>query len=505
MTHPPLIQAMLQDDFYPHDTDHIHLQQTHISWIILTGPFAYKVKKPVDFGFLDFSTLERRKHFCEQELQLNRRLAPGLYLDVLPIGAGQEAPELGGSQHIFEYCIKMIQFADNDLLESRLSANDFDAAWMDDLAGAIAAFHKHAKQSADIASFGAPDYLMQHIQASIDTAQRHPEAIDAALLQCIRRQAGQRIQQLHGLFSRRISQGRIRDCHGDLHLGNIALFRGRPTPFDCIEFNPEYRAIDTLSDAAFLLMDCDARGRADLAFRFLSRYLECNGDYAGMPLLPLFLSYRAGVRGKVACLLCEDASAGDAVKNGKLAEAVHHFTLAAHYLRTSPPACLYAIGGLSGSGKSHLSLLGCGPARAVIIRTDATRKRIATLHPQLPLYSDAMHRLTYQTMFDAAAVVLQAGWSVILDATFLSPQERQRARAVAEAAGVPFRFLWLDIPEQDLHRNIRQRRLQGDDISDADLEVLQAQLAGYKRPAEDGIHFLTSADAWPWPESRIQQ
>ncbi|OIQ01829.1 MAG: hypothetical protein AUK36_08915 [Zetaproteobacteria bacterium CG2_30_59_37] len=502
MPQPPLIQAMLLDDFYPHATDNIRLLQTHASWVVLTGPFAYKVKKPVDFGFLDFSTLEKRKHYCEEELRLNRQLAAELYLDVLPICHAHTGFKLGGSQAICDYCIKMRQFADGDLLDARLAAHSFDAVWMDELAECMAAFHKQAEQSTTISSYGAPGFLLQHIIASLDTGLRHPEAVDASLLESIRMQTIQRVQQMQELFAGRMAQGRIRDCHGDLHLGNIALFRGHPTPFDCIEFNPEYRAIDTLNDAAFLVMDCDAHGRADLSMRLLSRYLEHSGDYEGMPLLPLFLSYRAGVRGKVSCLFAEDGAITDKTRKLKLSEAAHYFRLAADYLLKPAPACLYAVGGLSGSGKSRLSLLGCGPARAVIIRSDATRKRIAPQHPGLPLYSDTMHRLTYQAMFDAAAIVLRAGWPVILDATFLSSDERQHARELAEAAGVPFHFLWLDIPEADVRRNIKQRSALGSDISDAGIEVLQGQLANYERPSDKPMRFLTSADQWPWPDTR---
>ncbi|MDQ6966437.1 MAG: AAA family ATPase, partial [Mariprofundaceae bacterium] len=309
------------------------------------------------------------------------------------------------------------------------------------------------------------------------------------------------------VFTRRIAQGHIRDCHGDLHPGNIAVYQGRPRIFDCIEFNPEYRAIDTLSDAAFLVMGLEAHGYADLAFRFLSRYLEHSGDYDAIPLLSLFLCYRATVRGKVACLLAEDASISNAVKSSKLAEAAQYFTLASDYLNKPSPACehvggqhivsLHAVGGLSGSGKSHLSLLGCGVEGAIIIRSDATRKRIAPQYSDLPLYSDAMHRLTYQAMFDAAAAVLKAGWAVILDATFLSADERQRARDLAAASNTPFRFIWLDVPEERLRHNVRQRGLQDRDISDADITVLEGQLANYHRPDEQDILYLTSADTWP--------
>ncbi|OIO68636.1 MAG: hypothetical protein COW19_02670 [Zetaproteobacteria bacterium CG12_big_fil_rev_8_21_14_0_65_55_1124] len=495
---PPLIQAMLREDFYQHPVEEVRLLQTHASWVLLTGSFAYKVKKPVNFGFLDFSTLDKRHHFCEEELHLNRRLAPKLYLDILPIGYEDGSFKLGGTKDIRDYCVKMRQFADSDLLSERINNTAFDTAWMDVLARNIANFHAQATQNDAINTFGAPRYLLSHIDASLNTALHHPEAIKAELIHDLRRLCMQQTKHLVDIFAQRIADARIRDCHGDLHLGNIALYDGKPTVFDCIEFNPEYRAIDTLNDAAFLVMDCDARGHADLAFRFLSRYLEFSGDYSGMPLLPLFLSYRAGVRGKVACLLAEDAATGKNEKQTKLEEAARYFELAATYLKPSTTPCLYAVGGLSGSGKSHLALLGCGIARAIIIRSDATRKRIAGIHLELDLYSEEMHRHTYQAMFDAAITLLSTGWPVILDATFLSMDERQRARNTANASGVPFRFAWIDASEDKLKEHIHRRMQKGANISDADIPVLEMQLTHYHRPEEQDIHFLPSANAWPW-------
>lgn len=494
---PFLIQAMLRPDFYPHAVEGIHLYQTHISWVILTGEYAYKVKKPVDFGFLDFSTLEKRHHFCEEELRLNRRLARDLYLDVLPIGKQEINFLLGGTEGIVEWCVKMRQFGDNDLLDEHIRSDSFNPKWLDALARDIATFHTHAKQSPDITAFGAPCYLLRHIDASLNTALHHPEAINPDLIHDLRRNCMAQTEALAGIFEQRMDGGQVRDCHGDLHLGNIALYRDKPTVFDCIEFNPEYRAIDTLSDAAFLVMDLDARGHADLSFRFLSRYLEFTGDYTGMDLLPLFLCYRASVRGKVACLLAEDQSIEVDEKQRQLHEATKHFDIAADYLNQKTSPHLFAIGGLSGSGKSHLALLGCGPERAIIIRSDATRKRIVAEHPDLDLYSDAMNKLTYQTMFDTAAILLRSGWPVILDATFLSADERQHARDAARTADVPFHFIWLDIPEARLREHIQHRQTNGTNISDANLTVLEQQLAHYQRPDDPDIHFLPSADIWP--------
>ncbi|MDQ6973052.1 MAG: AAA family ATPase [Mariprofundaceae bacterium] len=488
---------MLQANFYPHACHNIHLWETHASWVVLTGLFAYKVKKSVNFGFLDFSSLDKRRHFCTEELRLNRQLAPQLYLDVLPISYQNHHFSLGDDKNICEYCVQMRQFADEDLLDARMQSSRFDPEWMDELAKGASAFHASAKQSKAISAFGAAGYVRQHIHAALDAATQHPEHIDPDLISALYKHTDAAISTQQKRFTQRMHQGYIRDCHGDLHLGNIAIFRNRPLIFDCIEFNPEYRAIDTLSDTAFLVMDCMARTRPDLAFRFLSRYLEYSGDYAGMPLFPIFLCYRACVRGKVACLLADDDATRSAEKEQQLRTASDYFHLAAALLNPAPSPCLYVIGGLSGSGKSHLALKGCGPARAVIIRSDATRKRIAAAHSDLELYGDTMTRLSYDAMYAAADTLLAAGWPVILDATFLSADERQRARDIAGNARLPFRLAWLDVPETSLRQHVLRRQKKGSDISDADITVLEQQLADYRRPTESDTHFLASADTWP--------
>lgn len=493
-----MIQAMLQPDFYPHPTSEISLIQTHISWVITTGDFVYKVKKPVDFGFLNFTTLARRKHFCEQELTLNRRLAPDLYLEVLPIGKKDGHYQLSGGDEICDYCLKMVQFRQEDLLDRRLSAGSFDPAWMDVLAADIAQFHSKAEHGVDIARFGAQSFIEAHVYANLEVGRTlagqaaSPETIDAL----------QRFYQgffaSHtGQFAERQEKQHIRACHGDLHLKNITVFRGKPCVFDCIEFNDEFRMIDVMNDVAFLAMDCDARQRPDLGRRFLSRYLEITGDYSGLELLPLYLSYRAGVRGKVACLLSRDPGLNEAAQRQQLTEAQAYFSLAERYANMPKP-CLYVIGGLSGSGKSHLALTALAHIPAIIIRSDATRKRLAKKHAGLPLYGQEMNARTYGAMHKAAEIALTAGFPVILDATFLRQEDRQRARSQAESLNLPCHILWLDVDEAQLRHRIRERAAAGVDVSDADLSVLELQLAKYKRPTEADVIFLTSSDHWPF-------
>ncbi|MCF7821231.1 MAG: AAA family ATPase [Mariprofundaceae bacterium] len=502
---PAHVRAFTDPRFYPHPAPEITMLQTHISWVFLAGAFVYKIKKPLNLGFLDFSTPEKRLQACRDELRLNRRLAADIYLNVLPLSRHGDGYLLGSDlrqhQDAVDYCVKMVRFDQHDLFDVRLMEGRFDPVWMDQLATTIACFHRDAESSPGIRHFGAPEFLQSHMEASLTYAeQASGPDVPPLLLSTLKRKSGACLDRLSSSIRERQKRF-VKNCHGDLHLKNITLFNNRPTPFDCIEFSDEFRMIDTMNDVAFLVMDCESGNRSDLGYRFLSRYLEQSGDYDGLELLPLYLSYRAGVRGKVSCLLLNET--GDAPGPGSNSSAAlhrdihHYYTMAAQYLTGMQKPELFIIGGLSGSGKSHLALLGLQYISAVIIRSDATRKRIAADHPGLPLYGNEMHRLTYRAMFDAAEKTLAAGFSVILDATFLHPASREHATALGSARGVPWHFYWLDIDEQTLRENVGRRQAESRDISDADLEVLEGQLAGYRRPAEPCIEFIPDSDHWP--------
>lgn len=491
---PIHVRIFLNVDFYPHPVDAVEMIQTHISWVFLAGEFAYKIKKPVNFGFLDFSTPDQRRYYCEEELRLNRRSTPEIYLDVIGIRAQGEGFALSGEGPVIDYCLKMRRFEQSDLLDVRLRSGAFDAQWMDVLAADISCFHRNEKPVAAEQIDHAAE-LDKHIRANMVVASRHiGQALSQQTLNTLNDYANSGMVPL-AILMKRQSDGFVRHCHGDLHLQNMTLIENRPRLFDCIEFNESFAVIDTFNDIAFLVMDCDARGRSDLGMRFLSRYLEACGDYTGLTLLNHYCFYRACVRGKVACLLAEELSEGEE-KQQQYAEARKYFDLAAGYTQPRPPK-LMAIGGLSASGKSHLALLGCGEERAIIIRSDATRKRIASDFPELSLYGKQMHVNTYNAMFAAAGQALEAGMSVILDATFLHPDSRQQVKTLAEQYQIPLHFFWLDIDEATLRSRIRQRSDTGDDISDADEQVLDQQLANYQRPQESWVQILNSSNAWP--------
>jgi len=491
---PEHLHCFYQKEFYPHPVKHIEMIQTHISWVFLTGSFAYKIKKPVDFGFLDFSSLAQRKYYCERELELNRRFSPAIYLDVLAIHNTGDSCNLNKSGKVIEYCLKMQQFRQSDLFDYRLTNNLFNPAWLDQLASKTALFH-HQQEAVSNSRIDHALLLDKHIQANLNVAEKYiGRAVTYNTVEQLSDYAEQASQKFFKSLSNRQSDGFVRRCHGDLHLKNITLFNYEPHLFDCIEFNDEFSIIDTMNDIAFLIMDLDAHHHPELAMRFLSRYLEYSGDYSGLILLHYYLYYRACVRGKVACLLAAELDMNE--QESPLNEAKQYFELAATYTKPAS-AKLFAIGGLSGGGKSHLALLGCGIEQAIIIRSDATRKRIAADYPDLELYSTEMHINTYQAMFDAARITLNAGLSVILDATFLHPGSRQQLKTLADECSTALHCFWLDIEEEQLKKNIRSRDKAANDISDADLHVLELQLGEYQRPTEPWIQFLNSSDSWP--------
>ncbi len=495
---PPLIRAMIRPDFYPHKVRTIELIQTHISWVILTGDYAYKVKKPVDFGFLDFTGLEQRRHFCKQELELNRRFSPELYLEVLPISLENRLFQLGGKGNIVEYCLKLAQFPQCNLLDKRLEINRFEPRWMDELAESVAELHARMETSGRAGGkFGSPASIRARIKANLNVAKHCSNKIGApGLIRAIETFCEHMLCQFGDIVEQRRQAGLVRNCHGDLHLRNIVLINGSPRLFDCIEFSDEFRIIDVISDVAFLVMDCDSRGHPDLGFRFLSRYLEQTGDYSGLCLLPLYLTYRACVRGKVACLLADDPGLNNQAKALQVQEAEAYFSLASQYVKPYAPE-LFVVGGVSGSGKSHLALQALSHIPAIIIRSDATRKRLASSYPDEPLYGKGMDIRSYEEMYKAAEATLRAGFSAILDATFLRRPDRDRARRIAKNSGTPCHIFWLDLDEELLHERVRKRMRAGTDISDANMEVLQSQLASYRRPQEDDIVFLKDSSNWP--------
>ena len=469
---PALIGGLLRPEAYGHAVESITLLETHISWVILTGAYAYKLNKPVDLGFLDFTSLERRHHFCLEELRLNRRFGSDLYLAVLPVTGSEGQPQMGGPGVALEYAVQMRQFAQADLLPAALERGAINAAQIEAFAEQLARFHAGAA----VASSDSLAAVREPVWANFRTLLGPATAGQDAEFHCqVREQrhwAERELARLEPRFAARLAAGRVRECHGDLHLGNLVLHRGQIEPFDCLEFSSQLRWIDVISDLAFLGMDLQQRGHPGLAVRLLNRWLETSGDYAALELWRWYGSYRALVRAKVAAL-------------GGQAELAGAYLAQAQAISRRRPQLLLICHGFSGAGKSHHSAELLEPLEAIRIRSDLERKRLFGLWGQALApprqgdpYAPAVSEELFAELLPAqAAAVLVAGFSAIVDATFLRQLDRQRMAAVAQAARVPLLILDFQVPVPLLRQRISARQQQGRDPSDADWAVLKQQIA----------------------------
>ncbi|WP_227715339.1 bifunctional aminoglycoside phosphotransferase/ATP-binding protein [Marinobacter sp. 1-3A] len=465
---------------YHHPVDGFQIIETHISQVILTGQYAYKIKKPVDFGFLDFSTLELRKHYCEEELRLNRRLAEPLYLEVLPITGSPEQPVIGGDGEPFEYMLKMRQFRQNQLLDQQQEAGELKPELLSSLAKQVANFHNNLEPIADDKPLGTPEAVYAAMQENFD--QIRPLISDTSLLsQLDNLEAWTQttFERHRDLIAQRRTDGYVRECHGDLHLANITVYEGRVTVFDCIEFNEPFRWIDVINDLAFLLMDLESRREPALANLVLNTYLEYRGDFEALPLLPLYKAYRALVRAKIALFTMGNPSLTEQEKEGLMQHYRDYAQLAEDYSNI-PNRYLLATVGLSASGKTCVSAAMSAELGLIRLRSDVERKRLHGLAPledsQSPtganLYSPEANEKTYVRLAKLASDLLAAGLPVIVDAASLKEKERALFAAVAESQGVPFALIHCEAPEALRKEWVRNRK---GDASEATVELLDAQ------------------------------
>lgn len=439
--------------------------ETACARVFLAGDTAFKVKRPLDLGYADFSTLERRKWALDRELAFNAIAAPDIYRRVRAVTRTAGGFELDGPGEVADYALEMRRFADEAVLARRIGA--IDGAMAERLGRAVAGLHAQAPLRPQGGVHSMAFTVGSNAQLLRDLAPRLGEARVRRLLDLTEAE----VERQRPLLAARTAAGYARRCHGDLHLGNILVEDGRIVPFDCIEFNDLISDIDVQYDLAFLLMDLRFRGRADAACRVLSAWLDeaartfPEGLWEGLAALPLMLAVRAGVRAHVEAWSGDDAAAVAYVD-----AAIAHLS--------PPPARLIAVGGLSGSGKSTVARRLAPDADAIILRSDEIRKRLAgaastaTLPPAA--YAPDVDACVYGAMASEALAMLRAGQSVVLDATFISPVRRAEAEAVAAEAGVPFEGLWLQAPAEVLRARVAAR---SGDASDATVATLEAQLA----------------------------
>jgi len=482
--HRKLVKLMLEPFFFGPSDPEAELIETHASWIFLSGKHAYKMKKPVDFGFLDFSTLAKRHYFCTEELRLNRRFAPELYLEVIPVGGSIDQPRLH-QEPALAYLVKMQRFPQESQLDRMLVAGQLNVSALIAFAEKIAAVHLQAATADQHSHFGTPESIIRPVRENFEQIRSAlPDTVSPQTISNIEEWSEATFSALQSVLLARHENGFVRECHGDMHLANMAWFQGKPLLFDCIEFNENLRWIDTINDIAFLVMDLDDRGRNQFAWAFLNAYLRHIGDYAGLKVLRFYQVYRAMVRAKVLCLRLRQPGLSDEERCTDLERLESYLTLAKNYTQTPAPK-LIITHGISGSGKTTFVNELAPQIGAICVHSDLERKRLHHLETDQTdtcaikqgLYSAAANTSTYDCLNQLAAIILDAGFSVIVDATFIRQGNRQQLQELAARKKCPVKFLDFQLNEELFRRRIRQRAEQGDSWSDADEKVLEYQLA----------------------------
>jgi aminoglycoside phosphotransferase family enzyme/predicted kinase len=520
----PLIAGLLKPDAYAHPVAAPRLIETHISWVILAGEFAYKIKKPLDFGFLDFSSLDKRHHFCEEEIRLNRRLVPDIYLGVVAISGTIEAPRMDASGPVLEWAVKMRAFPADATLdrEPEITAEQIDA-----IAERIAAFHGQVAIAATDSAYGKPETLTEPVETNFvqlrkllsttgsvraELVEAHPfDKLRASgktepLLDTLYAWSQAEGARLTAHFAARKANGFVRECHGDLHLGNIAWVTDgsttNPLIFDALEFNPALRHIDVISEIAFLVMDLRHRGRTDLAWRLLNHYLDQTGDIAGLAALTYYQVYRAIVRAKVTALQASQASQANQA-DSDFSECLSYLELANRLAHDRRPA-LILMHGVSGSGKTWLSQHLLEQLGGIRLRSDVVRKRLFGLKPlqdsaAIPggIYTAEASARSLAALIETARVLLTAGFLVIVDATFIHRSWRAPFQLLAEEISVAWQIVSVEAPTDVLQARITQRLQNGADASEANQTVLASQLANLEPfVAAEEAHVLRLGSGW---------
>lgn len=490
--HEALIAGLLRPGAYPEPVDYVERVDTHISTVLLAGGHAYKIRKPLALEFLDFSTLERRRQDCLEELRLNRRTAPQIYLDVVAIVGSRSAPRIvhqfdEEGDAVLEFAVRMRRF-DPALTFDRLAQRQrLTAEHVDQLADAVADLHARAEHVPTDSE--ARDTGARAIDENFtELRERVHSAADRARIDALAQWSKVELHARSALIASRLVNGRMRECHGDLHLGNIVLLDGAPVLFDAIEFNAGLRCIDVMSDVAFAFMDMIDHGLPTLAWRFVSAYLEVTGDYEGLALLRLYSVYRALVRAKVALIRQQQPHVAQHARLREHTSFEHYLSLADSLARSGHGA-IVVMTGLSGSGKSTVARCLAEAIGGVTIRSDIERKRLFGVAPRArsggAIYSPEATLRTYKWLEALAAMIAAAEVPVVVDAACLRRHERRRLRDLATDLKVCHRLVVCEAPADVLRSRIRLRTAAATDPSEADEAVLQRQLDWREALAED--------------------
>ncbi len=446
--------------------------ETHISWVLLSGQYAYKVKKALHLDFLDYSDLGMRRFYCREEIRLNRRTAPDIYLDVVQIGGKGDDPVLNGNPAL-EFAVKMHRFDIDNQLDRLLERGKLGQQHIDSLSDAIADFHLNLRKwprQKEPSLVGLPELtlgrLVENLRELKCLLNRRD---DLELWQELKHSQLSEWTILRDRLENREADGFVCECHGDMHMGNLVLVNGQVIPFDGIEFDPQFRWTDTMSDVAFAFMDLLYYGKKTFAWRLLNHYLERTGDYAGIALLPFYASFHATVRAKVHLMRQLQEVEGDSNRLLENDDYRRYLILANDLLKKRQPALVITMG-LPGSGKTVFANLGAEKLPGICLHSDVERKRF---NEWANNYSEESKHEVYDFLFQTADVLLQAGMTVIVDAGFLKARQRTLFRKLAESRAIPFAIAVITADEASMEKRLLKRRQRNDEASDADIHVLK--------------------------------
>jgi len=466
--------------------ENVRLEQTHISFVIIGSRVVYKIKKPVHFGFLDFSTLEKRFFYCKQELELNRRLSPQLYLDVVEVRRRDEKYFFGGSGETVDYAVKMKRIPEERMMLHLLKEGKLETEMIDRVAERIAIFHSRARHGEKIAAFGEPRMIVRNVEENFSQTRKYiGRSISRKQYDAIVKYSHSFMKKERALILKRVAEGRIRDCHGDIHMEHVCI-SDRIYIYDCIEFNDRFRYCDVASDMAFLAMDLDYHHRSDLSERLVESYIEASGDEEIRRLINFYKCYRAYVRGKVDSMELDDPSLDEESREKAKDIAARYFQLACRYaLKGLAGNMLVITCGLIGSGKSAVAAVLAEKTGFHVLRSDEIRKEIAGAAREehryeafgRGIYSKAFFDRTYGALFKRGRALLEKGEGVILDASFTDPKYRDQAFALANELGVPFLVIECRCSDDEIRKRLENRVSEGSDVSDGRWDIYRKQKA----------------------------
>ena len=500
--HAQLVEALYDPAFYPHPVDEVRFIQTHISSVFLTGEYVYKLKKPVNFGFLDFSTIELRKLYCRAEVELNSRLAPSVYLRAAPITLDGDRLALEGEGEVVDWVVVMREIEQDSLGSEVLARGELSEAHMESLVDVLVPFYHDAATGEGIDQYGSAEGVKFNTDENFSQTKDYAgKLLSTERYKHIRRWTNTFYEENADLFERRIAEGRIRESHGDLHLRNVFL-EDPPIIFDCIEFNERLRCGDVAVDLAFMAMDLDFNDRSDLAQHFVDRYVEASGDSELVRLLDFYKCYRAYVRGKISCFTSSDPALDNGARRAQRNLARRYFGLAYKYAGGAERPSLVVLYGLMGSGKTNVARYLREQFGWHMLSTDAVRKQVAGVgvntRVYVPynegLYSPEMNNKTYAEICRRAENLLLGGFPVVVDGAFKCQEERVPVIEAAHRTGARLVFIQT-VCESDEQRRRLEKRQQHDTRSDGRVELMEHQRADFEAANldyEDQFHTVST-------------